>query len=848
MSKIRTPGGQVGQSFLVNSQAVQRRLLVTQRWFVMVCAASLAGVLHAGGGPENVAVVVNAESWASQTIANHYAQLRQIPGSNVIYIEGLPSFEQTDVETFREKILMPVFKTLFERDVLEHIDYIVYSSDFPTAIDVRKDLGGAEPPKTQAPTASINGLTYLYKLVLAKRPELLDLQVNYYVRRPLREVASIPGTPEDRQAFQRAVQLVNESKWDEAAKSLGALVERLPGNVVLHYNLACCLARLGNQDAALKAVEQAVTAGWVDGKRAQADPDLEPLRALPRFQELLKTMDEKSGEPIVVQPTLGFRAKYLWDQPGKRVSANGIGYMLSTMLAVTSGRGNSVAESLDYLRRSVAADATSPRGTVYFLENGDVRATTRQWAFTSAVKALEGTPVQGSVVQGVLPEKKADVAGAMVGSAGVNWSASGSQILPGAICEHLTSYGGMMREDAGQTPLTEFLRYGAAGSSGTVVEPMAIQAKFPTAFMHVHYARGSSLAEAFYQSVSGPYQLLIVGDALCQPWAKRLALEVVGVQPDQRVSGEITLEPRVAGASDTTAVVEHFEVFVDGKRMRVDPASRKWALDTKSLGDGWHELRVVAIAAEPLETQSRVVIPFQVDNRGGSLMLVREKSDSSEVVYGEPLVVRANVPTAKSIAIVHNGRTLGTINGAEGTLSVDSRTLGPGPVALQASARLGIQVSFSAPLHVTVLPPAALSPVGGVTANELLDGFKLTVGKSEPAIVSETKDANWLAKLNLGADQPLLVEAYFDAPADELYQLQFAGNSLDSVHVDGQSIWQQEPTQGGAVGWTMFPVQLQKGLHLFVFQGTTARTPTLEIRFGNRGCTSLDGKRFRHTK
>ena len=40
---------------------------------------------------------------------------------------------------------MPVFKTLFERDLLEHIDYIVYSSDFPTAIDVSKDLGGAKP-------------------------------------------------------------------------------------------------------------------------------------------------------------------------------------------------------------------------------------------------------------------------------------------------------------------------------------------------------------------------------------------------------------------------------------------------------------------------------------------------------------------------------------------------------------------------------------------------------------------------------------------------------------------------------------------------------------------------------
>ena len=37
--------------------------------------------------------------------------------------------------------------------------------------------------------------------------------------------------------------------------------------------------------------------------------------------------------------------------------------------------------------------------------------------------------------------------------------------------------------------------------------------------IQVHYARGCSLAEAFYQSVYAPYQLMIVGDPLCRPWA-----------------------------------------------------------------------------------------------------------------------------------------------------------------------------------------------------------------------------------------------------------------------------------------------------------------------------------------
>ncbi len=823
--------------------AVQLRLLV------FVCVASLAGTLYGGGGPENVALVVNADSWASQMIANHYAHLRQIPWSNVIYIEGLPSFEQTDVETFREQILMPVFTTLVQRSVFEHIDYIIYSSDFPTAIDVRKDLGGAEPPRLLAPTASINGLTYLFQLVLAKGPQYVSLQNNFYTRRPPHEVQRVPDTLEDRQAFEQAVQLVGASKWDEAAKLLGELAQRLPGNNrALHYNLACCLARLGNQDAAMKALEQAVMGGWMDAKHAQEDPDLEPLRSLPAFQDLLRRMDEKRRELFDVQPTVGFRSKYLWNPSGTRVSEDGLRYVLSTMLAVTSGRGNSVSEVLDYLQRSVASDATSPRGTVYFMNNNNVRSTTRQGSFKSAIKALESTPVRGVEENGELPQNKNDVAGAMLGSADLDWKKSGSQMLPGAICEHLTSCGGMMREGAGQTPLSEFLRFGAAGSSGTVVEPMALQQKFPTAFMHVHYARGSSLAEAYYQSVFGPYQLLIVGDALCQPWARRLSVEVAGLQPDQRVSGQIHIEPRVSGPSDSSTAVDHFEVFVDGKRMRVDSASPQLTLDTNGLSDGWHELRVVAIATGPLESQSRAVVPFVVDNRGSSLTLEREKSDSSEVVYGEPLVVRAKVASARSIAIVQNGRTLGTIDGAEGILSVDTRKLGPGPVALQASARLGAQAIFSPPLRITVLPPAALDPVRGVRVNDLLDGIKVTLGENEPAIVSETQEANWLARLNPGVDQTLLADAYFDSPTDDLYQLQFSGNSLNSVRVDGQQIWQQQPEQKGAVGWTMVPIALKKGLHQFVFEGTTTRTPTLQLRFGSRGCTSLDAKRFRHTR
>ena len=44
----------------------------------------------AGGGPENVLVVVNADSISSKTIANHYIRLRKIPATNVVYLNNIP--------------------------------------------------------------------------------------------------------------------------------------------------------------------------------------------------------------------------------------------------------------------------------------------------------------------------------------------------------------------------------------------------------------------------------------------------------------------------------------------------------------------------------------------------------------------------------------------------------------------------------------------------------------------------------------------------------------------------------------------------------------------------------------
>lgn len=583
-----------------------------RRALAVAALALAASPAWAGGGPENVLVVVNSESPASMAVANHYVRLRQVPDACVLHLAWDPDKQTTDVETFRQKILGPVLEAIRSRGLAGQIDCVAYSADFPWAVDAKPDVDSylkeqqpGEMPKEKPaegkpaeekpaeekpaeakprpkgrprgprpgvgqPTCSINGLTYLHPLVTARNLDYLGLRSNQYTRRPVPE---------------------------------------------------------------------------------QKD-----------------------------QATLGFSSAQRFGPRGELVQGEGQGYLLCTVLGVTAGRGNSVAEIISYLDRAAAADGTHPKGTIYFVENGDIRSRVRQGAFPQAVKDLESLGVAAKIDQGVLPQKKDDVQGAVIGAAGFDWKSCGSTIRPGAICEHLTSFGGIMSAGAGQTPLSEFLRYGAAGSSGTVCEPFAIQDKFPLPTIHVHYARGCSLAEAFYQSVFGPYQLLIVGDPLCRPWAKIPVVAVEGVQSEAAVKGVLTLRP--SATVPEGGAVERFELLVDGLRVAACKPGETLAFDTAKTGDGHHELRVVAVEAGPIQSRGHKIVPVVADNRGRRLDMTISPKDS--VPADGKITVTAKAPGATSIAVFQNVRTVGTIAGAEGTATIDAAKLGPGAVRLRA--------------------------------------------------------------------------------------------------------------------------------------------------------------------
>ena len=77
---------------------------------------------------------------------------------------------------------------------------------------------------------------------------------------------------------------------ERALEELQRAVSLDPRDPTIHYNLACAWALSGAAESALEALENAMKAGYSDADHTRSDPDLESLRGLPAFEQLLQQM------------------------------------------------------------------------------------------------------------------------------------------------------------------------------------------------------------------------------------------------------------------------------------------------------------------------------------------------------------------------------------------------------------------------------------------------------------------------------------------------------------------------------------------------------------------------------
>lgn len=402
-----------------------------------------------------------------------------------------------------------------------------------------------------------------------------------------------------------------------------------------------------------------------------------------------------------------FRNSYRWNPGGRRAGAQGLPYLISSMLGVTSGRGNKVAEVINCLELAKQADGTRPQGTVYFFKHNGPRSVPRHDFFEAAATELRRLGVEAKVIDGQFPSNKGGIAGLTTGVSRVDLAKLGNRFLPGAFVDNLTSSGGnlskpknMVNPQTGkprrfQTSVADFIRFGATAACGTVIEPYSIRQKFPMPSFHVCYASGCSLGESFYQSVSGPYQQLLVGDPLCQPWAVFPQLTVAEVSTGAMLQGEVQISPQAEKQGTT---IREFALFVDGKLSQTARPGEALRLDTAKHLDGFHELRIVARDDTPIETQGRWRAEVWFKNGTEAIDLSTSTPRVSSSVPTVPVNVRST--NGELVELFCRGSKVGEVEQGSDVVVVDTKVLGIGKVELIA---VSSQVR-SRPLSLEVTP------------------------------------------------------------------------------------------------------------------------------------------------
>lgn len=689
----------------------------------------------AGVGPENLIVVVNADSDDSKTIANHYVELRKIPSSNVIFLSDIPKQPVTNLEAFREKILKPLLAEIDARGLASQVRAVAYSAGFPYAVNVKEHRERIEDPQLKkyfTPVASINGLTYFYRFVLADSEQYLSPFANLYARMSWSRNYSNPFNGELGDRFDKANQFASEGKHGEAASEYLALFTEQPHQAPLPILAARSFVKADRLEDAMKALADAVRAGWTSALDLEKDEQLAPLTSRDDFKSLVKGL---SDAPTIMQHPLAFEASRQWTRNGwwTNSAENGIAYLPSFVLAFTAGEGTTVDEAIDYLTIAARADNSFPEGKIYITTTSDTRSRARKNQFPETMLLLKGLGIETELVKAAVPKNKTDVLGVTMGTASFDWPASGSQFVPGALADNLTSTGAVMHAK-GQTKMTKFLVAGAAAASGTVTEPYVAnesewQVKFPLPQLHAYYLQGYSAIEAFYLATSSPYQLLIVGDPLCQPFAKQPAELIAGQRTKIDGAETLVLQPVVpkpdspqAIASEKTSPLSEVEIYLDGKLAQRSPVVNQYRIRLADLPGGAYELRAVMVG-EPHTAPRKTILtwlnvpgilaaptatvvadetsaadqPSAPENPPASTAS-EEKNDLHDELFGDEAGKEGNTGTtrsatlqlaatgADSITLRYFNQVVATYKGDAGEIRVDLQSLGSGPIRLRPYA------------------------------------------------------------------------------------------------------------------------------------------------------------------
>ena len=217
------------------------------------------------------------------------------------------------------------------------------------------------------------------------------------------------------------------------------------------------------------------------------------------------------------------RPSVLFNQASARPFTD-LGVRPSMLLA-----GKTVASAMALIDRGVAADRQLgkrgvPPASVVLLRTTDAARNVRSAWYPPMPAMGQPDPLQPLGAQLRVQDSSAELpprvllyqtgAVRVEHPAAIDW-------LPGALADHLTSFGGQLTNTGGQMTALEWLEAGATASYGTVSEPCNHWQKFPhPQVLLLHYLQGATALEAYWRSVAWPAQGVLVGEPLADPFGR----------------------------------------------------------------------------------------------------------------------------------------------------------------------------------------------------------------------------------------------------------------------------------------------------------------------------------------
>jgi len=194
---------------------------------------------------------------------------------------------------------------------------------------------------------------------------------------------------------------------------------------------------------------------------------------------------------------------------GKPLS--GYGMRLSMLLPTESVEGSKAL-----IDRGVLSGLRTPTASAYFLVTSDNARNSRARFFPRSMTVPQKKLVVNNQRADSL-ESVNDIIIYQTGLARVP-KLDTLQFVPGALADHLTSFGGDLLGTTQMSSL-RWLEAGATASYGTVTEPCNYWQKFPHGtVLLTQYLKGATAIEAYWKSVMWPAQGLFIGEPLAAPY------------------------------------------------------------------------------------------------------------------------------------------------------------------------------------------------------------------------------------------------------------------------------------------------------------------------------------------